>query len=135
RSMRVLDGAVAVFCGVAGVQPQSETVWRQATKYKVPRIAFVNKMDRTGADFDRAVEEMRKKLGAYAYAVMIPIGKEDYFKGVIDVVNQKAITYDDNDDVGLKYVVSEIAEEDKERAKQAREELVEAVSNKDDEIA
>src|SRR5437764_9151651 len=92
-------------------------------------------MDRTGADFDRAVEEMRKKLGAYAYAVMIPIGKEDYFKGVIDVVNQKAIIYDDTDEVGLKYTVTEIAEEDKERAKQAREELVDAVSNKDDEIA
>ena len=72
--MRVLDGAVAVFCGVAGVQPQSETVWRQATKYKVPRIAFVNKMDRTGANFENAVQEMRRKLGAYAYAVALPIG-------------------------------------------------------------
>lgn len=75
RSMRVLDGAVAVFCGVAGVQPQSETVWRQATKYRVPRIAFVNKMDRTGANFENAVAEMRNKLGAYAYPVVIPIGK------------------------------------------------------------
>src|SRR5688500_10857439 len=103
RSMRVLDGAVAVFCGVAGVQPQSETVWRQATKYKVPRIAFVNKMDRTGADFEKAVDEMRKKLGAYAYPVAIPIGKEDHLKGVIDVISQKAIVYDESDAAGLKY--------------------------------
>ena len=89
RSMRVLDGAVAVFCGVAGVQPQSETVWRQATKYRVPRIAFVNKMDRTGANFENAVQEMRSKLGAYAYPVVIPIGKEDYLRGVIDnCINQ-----------------------------------------------
>src|SRR3954464_15490317 len=108
RSMRVLDGAVAVFCGVAGVQPQSETVWRQATKYKVPRIAFVNKMDRTGADFEKAVDEMRKKLGAYAYPVVIPIGKEDYLKGVVDIIAQKAIVYDDTDPVGLKYTVEEI---------------------------
>jgi len=135
RSMRVLDGAVAVFCGVAGVQPQSETVWRQATKYKVPRIAFVNKMDRTGANFENAVSEMRKKLGAYAYPVSIPIGKEDYFKGVIDVVNQKAIIYDDDDEVGLKYTVGEIPAEDKQRAQAALAELIDAVSNKDDTIA
>src|SRR5881628_1692117 len=115
RSMRVLDGAVAVFCGVAGVQPQSETVWRQATKYKVPRIAFVNKMDRTGANFENAVDEMRKKLGAYAYPVVIPIGKEDYLKGIIDVVAQKAIIYDDSDQAGLKYTVGEIPAEDKDR--------------------
>src|SRR5437868_10798637 len=111
RSMRVLDGAVAVFCGVAGVQPQSETVWRQATKYKVPRIAFINKMDRTGADFENALAEMRKKLGAYAYPVAIPIGKEDYFKGVIDLINQKALIYEDNDEVGLKYSIEEITAE------------------------
>ncbi|MDB6131390.1 MAG: fusA [Verrucomicrobiales bacterium] len=135
RSMRVLDGAVAVFCGVAGVQPQSETVWRQATKYKVPRIAFVNKMDRTGANFENAVSEMRKKLGAYAYPVVIPIGREDYLKGVIDVVNQKAIIYDPADEVGLKYDITEIPEDLKETAKQALEELIEAVSNKDDTIA
>src|SRR3989441_495817 len=85
---RGLDGGVAGFYGVAGVQPQSETVWRQATKYNVPRIAFVNKMDRTGANFENAVNEMRKKLGAYAYPVTLPIGKEDYFTGVIDIVNQ-----------------------------------------------
>src|SRR5678810_623189 len=116
RSMRVLDGAVAVFCGVAGVQPQSETVWRQATKYKVPRIAFVNKMDRTGANFENAVSEMRKKLGAYAYPIMIPIGKEDYLTGVIDVVCMKAIIYDAADAVGLTYNVSDVPAEHKERA-------------------
>lgn len=135
RSMRVLDGAVAVFCGVAGVQPQSETVWRQATKYKVPRIAFVNKMDRTGANFEKAVDEMRKKLGAYAYPVVIPIGKEDQLKGVIDVVSQKAIIYDEKDEVGLKYAVGEIPADLQEKAKDALSELIDAVSNKDDEIA
>src|SRR5512143_4014669 len=116
RSLRVLDGAVAVFCGVAGVQPQSETVWRQATKYRVPRIAFVNKMDRTGANFENAVSEMRKKLNAYAYPVVIPIGKEDYLTGVIDVVNQKSIDYDAKDDVGLKYTVNDIPPEHQEQA-------------------
>ncbi len=135
RSMRVLDGAVAVFCGVAGVQPQSETVWRQATKYKVPRIAFVNKMDRTGANFENAVNEMRKKLGAYAYPVFIPVGKENYFRGVIDVINQKAIIYEEKDEAGLKYSVTEIPDEDKDRAELALAELIDAVSNKDDEIA
>jgi elongation factor G len=135
RSMRVLDGAVAVFCGVAGVQPQSETVWRQATKYNVPRIAFVNKMDRTGADFENALDDMRKKLGAYAYSVFLPIGKEDYFTGVVDVVNQKAIIYDSNDDTGLKYLVSEIPDDLKEPARKALAELLDAVSNKDDAIA
>src|SRR5689334_3763043 len=135
RSMRVLDGAVAVFCGVAGVQPQSETVWRQATKYKVPRIAFVNKMDRTGANFENALNDMRKKLGAYAYPIFLPIGKEDNFTGVIDVVNQKAITYETNDEVGLKYQVIDIPPELKESAQAALAELIDAVSNKDDQIA
>jgi elongation factor G len=135
RSMRVLDGAVAVFCGVAGVQPQSETVWRQATKYKVPRIAFVNKMDRTGANFENALNDMRKKLGAYAYPIFLPIGKEDHFQGVIDVVNQKAIVYDPDDEVGLKYTITEIPADLKESARTALAELVDAVSNKDDAIA
>jgi elongation factor G len=135
RSMRVLDGAVAVFCGVAGVQPQSETVWRQATKYKVPRIAFVNKMDRTGANFENALNDMRKKLGAYAYPIFLPIGKEDHFNGVIDVVNQKAIVYDPADDVGIKYSITDIPAELKESAEAALDELIDAVSNKDDRIA
>jgi elongation factor G len=135
RSMRVLDGAVAVFCGVAGVQPQSETVWRQATKYSVPRIAFINKMDRTGANFENALNEMRKKLNAYAYPVYVPIGKEDYLTGVLDIVNQKAIVYDPEDEAGLKYSVQEIPAELKESAEQYLAELIDAVSNKDDAIA
>ena len=137
RSMRVLDGAVAVFCGVAGVQPQSETVWRQATKYKVPRIAFVNKMDRTGANFDNALADMRKKLGAYAFPIFLNIGAEDKFAGVIDVVNQKAIIWGEGDltNEGLKYEVTEIPAAHKDRAEAALAELIDAVSNKDDLIA
>jgi len=135
RSMRVLDGAVAVFCGVAGVQPQSETVWRQATKYRVPRIAFVNKMDRTGANFENALNDMRTKLGAYAYPVGIPLGKEDQLSGIIDVVNQKAIIYDTSDEAGLKFEVAEVPDEHKDAAKAALAELIDAVSNKDDSIA
>ncbi len=135
RSMRVLDGAVAVFCGVAGVQPQSETVWRQATKYKVPRIAFVNKMDRVGANFENALNDMRKKLGAYAHPIFLPIGAEDDFKGVIDVVNQKAIVYDADDEVGLNYQVTDIPAELKDSAQAALANLIDAVSNKDDVIA
>jgi elongation factor G len=137
RSMRVLDGAVAVFCGVAGVQPQSETVWRQATKYKVPRIAFVNKMDRTGANFDNALNDMRTKLKAYAFPIMLPIGAEDKFEGVIDVVNQKAIVWGPGDvaNEGLKYDIKDLSPEQQERAKNALQELIEAVSNKDDVLA
>src|SRR5215471_7801496 len=137
RSMRVLDGAVAVFCGVAGVQPQSETVWRQATKYKVPLIAFVNKMDRTGANFENALNDMRNKLKAYAFPVFLPIGAEDKFEGVIDVVNQKAVLWGvgDVENEGLNYEVKDIPAEHKERAAMALAELIDAVSNKDDTIA
>ena len=137
RSMRVLDGAVAVFCGVAGVQPQSETVWRQATKYRVPRIAFVNKMDRTGANFENALSDMRKKLNAYAFPIYLPIGAEDQFEGVIDVVNQKAIVWGSGDisGEGLNYEIKEIPDALKEKAKAALVELIDAVSNKDDQIA
>jgi len=137
RSMRVLDGAVAVFCGVAGVQPQSETVWRQATKYHVPRIAFVNKMDRTGANFENALADMRNKLKAYAFPVYLPIGAEDKFAGLIDVVNQKCFWFGEGDvaNEGLNYEVREIPEEHRERAKAALAELIDAVSNKDDAIA
>lgn len=132
--MRVLDGAVAVFCGVAGVQPQSETVWRQATKYKVPRIAFVNKMDRTGADFDNALQEMRDKLGAYAHAVVMPLGAEENLSGVIDVISQKAVIYDEKDETGLTYEVTDIPSSQQERAQCAYQELVDAVAEKDDEV-
>jgi elongation factor G len=146
RSMRVLDGAVAVFCGVAGVQPQSETVWRQATKYHVPRIAFVNKMDRIGANFENALNDMRTKLRAYAFPVFLPIGAgptevegkqvEGGFESVIDVVNQKAVNWGPTEaNEGLNYEVTEIPAEHQERARAALAELIDAVSNKDDEIA
>ena len=137
RSMRVLDGAAAVFCGVAGVQPQSETVWRQATKYNVPRIAFVNKMDRMGANFENALNDMRTKLKAYAFPIFLPIGAEEAFAGVIDVVNQKAVIWGEGDltTEGLNYEVKDIPAEHKERAEAALAELIDAVSNKDDEIA
>jgi len=146
RSMRVLDGAVAVFCGVAGVQPQSETVWRQATKYKVPRVAFVNKMDRIGANFENALNDMRTKLRAYAFPIFLPLGQGPTeaegkpvtggFEGVIDVVNQKVIYWGPTEaNEGLNYEIRDIAPEDQERAKAALAELIDAVSNKDDEIA
>jgi elongation factor G len=146
RSMRVLDGAVAVFCGVAGVQPQSETVWRQATKYKVPRIAFINKMDRIGANFDNALGDMRNKLKAYAFPIFLPIGagptEHDNkpiaggFEGVIDIVNQKAVQWGPTEaNEGLNYEVTDIPAEYQERAKAALAELIDAVSNKDDTIA
>ena len=134
RSLRVLDGAVAVFCGVAGVQPQSETVWRQATKYNVPRIAFVNKMDRTGANFDNAINDMRTKLGATAWPVLIPYGKEDYLKGQFDVINKKAVIYVDDDATGSKYLIEEIPEEFKDMVDSAYDDLVTAMSDLDDEI-
>ncbi|HEY3931797.1 MAG TPA: elongation factor G [Verrucomicrobiae bacterium] len=146
RSMRVLDGAVAVFCGVAGVQPQSETVWRQATKYHVPRIAFVNKMDRIGANFENALNDMRTKLRAYAFPIFLPLGAGPNevegkpvtggFEGVIDVVNQKAVNWGPTEaNEGLNYEVAEIPAEHQERAKAALAELIDAVSNKDDVIA
>jgi elongation factor G len=134
RSLRVLDGAIAVFCGVAGVQPQSETVWRQATKYKVPRIAFVNKMDRVGADFDAAVNSMRQKLGANAWPILIPLGKEDYLKGQIDVLNQKAVIYSDNDQFGSTYKIVDIPAEQKTMAERAYQDLVEQMCDLDEEV-
>jgi elongation factor G len=136
RSMRVLDGAVAVFCAVAGVQPQSETVWRQANKYGVPRIAFVNKMDRTGADFFRAVSDMREKLKANAHPLFLPIGKEENFIGLIDLVQNTAYIFDDTTDpLGLNPVTSAIPAEYAEQAKEYRDKLIEAVSDFDDVIA
>jgi len=140
RSLRVLDGAIAVFCGVAGVQPQSETVWRQATKYKVPRIAFVNKMDRVGANFEKALDDMRKKLGANAHPVFLPIGKEDKFRGVVDIINQKAYIWPEDDKLndaqqGAIYQIVEVPPDLVEAAQQARHDLIEAVANLDDKIA
>jgi len=134
RSLRVLDGAIAVFCGVAGVQPQSETVWRQATKYGVPRIAFVNKMDRTGADFNSAVDSMRAKLGANAWPVLIPWGAEDHLKGQLDVLNRKAVLYSDDNAMGSVYSVVEIPEELKASVDKAYQDLVEQMCDLDEEV-
>ena len=134
RSLRVLDGAILVFDSVAGVQPQTETVWRQANKYHVPRISFVNKMDRVGANFDNVVKEMRTKLGANAWPVLIPLGKEDQLHGQLDVVNKKAILYSDNDVLGSTYEVAEVPAEYKELVDKAYADLVEQVANLDDEV-
>jgi elongation factor G len=131
RSLRVLDGAVAVFCGVAGVEPQSETVWRQADKYRVPRIAFVNKMDRIGADFPRVVGMMRERLGANPVPVQVPIGAEDGFRGVVDLVTQRAVVWKD-EDLGAEPVVGPVPEELRGPAQAARESLIEAAAEFDD---
>ncbi len=133
RSLRVLDGAVCVFCAVGGVQPQSETVWRQADRYSVPRIAFVNKMDRMGADFVRVNEELRKKLKANSAPVNIPIGREDSFKGVVDLVNMKAIVYKSGSD-GKDFSVEDVPAEMSEDAALQRAELVEKVADIDEEV-
>jgi elongation factor G len=132
RSLRVLDGAVAVFDSVAGVQPQSETVWRQADKYKVPRIAFINKMDRTGANFFAAVQSMRERLGANPVPIQIPIGQEDKHTGVVDLVEMKAIVY--KDDLGQEFEVTDIPAELVEQAQEYHHQLIDAVSNFDDEV-
>ncbi|HEY3550661.1 MAG TPA: elongation factor G [Gaiellaceae bacterium] len=132
RSLRVLDGAVAVFDSVAGVQPQSETVWRQADKYKVPRIAFINKMDRTGANFFAAVQSMRDRLGANPVPVQIPIGSEENFTGVVDLVEMQAVTY--KDDLGKEFEVVEIPAELVEQAQEYHHQLIDAISHFDDEV-
>ncbi len=135
RSLRVLDGAIAVFDAVAGVQPQSETVWRQASKYNVPCIGFINKMDRVGADFNMSIDSMRKKLGANAWPVLIPLGKEDYLKGQLDVINRKAVIYLDNDQMGSTYELAEIPADHVEMVDKAFQDLVEQISNLDDQLA
>jgi elongation factor G len=132
RSLRVLDGAVAVFDSVAGVQPQSETVWRQADKYKVPRIAFINKMDRTGANFFAAVQSMRDRLAANPVPVQIPIGAEDNFQGVVDLVEMQAIVY--KDDLGQDFETTEIPAELLEQAQEYHHQMIDAVSHFDDEV-
>ena len=134
RSLRVLDGAILVFDSVAGVQPQTETVWRQANKYNVPRICFVNKMDKVGANFDNVVREIRTKLGANAWPVLIPLGKEDHLKGQLDVINKKAVIYSDSDAFGSTYEVTPVPEEHGELIDQAYNDLVEQVANLDDEV-
>jgi len=134
RSMRVLDGAVAVFCSVGGVQPQSETVWRQANKYGVPRIVFVNKMDRTGADFYMVEQQIRERLQANPVPIQIPIGAEDNFKGVVDLVKMKAIVWDEEAALGSKYYEEEIPADLVDKANEYREKLVEAVAETDEEL-
>jgi len=134
RSLRVLDGSVVVFCGVAGVQPQSETVWRQADKYSVPRIVFVNKMDRVGADFANVVNDIEEKLGANAAPVLIPIGAEESLSGQIDVINKKAIVYSDSDVLGSTYEIRELDEQEEALADTAYAALIEKLIDADDEI-
>jgi len=131
RSLRVLDGAVAVFCAVGGVEPQSETVWRQADRYKVPRIAFVNKMDRSGADFMRVVEMISSRLKAKPVPLQIPIGAEDTFTGVIDLIEGKALIFDEQSQ-GKEYDTIEIPAEFQDEADHWRQVLVEAVAEEDE---
>ena len=133
RSLRVLDGAVALFCAVGGVEPQSETVWRQATKYKVPRIGFVNKMDRSGADFFNVVEQVKERLGGNPVPLQIPIGEEETFKGVVDLITNKAIIWND-DDMGMTYKEMDIPAELAETASTWRANLIEAVAESNEEL-
>ncbi|MBP3663440.1 MAG: elongation factor G [Bacteroidales bacterium] len=134
RSLRVLDGTVATFCAVGRVQPQSETVWRQADKYGVPKIAYVNKMDRVGADFFAVIDEMKEKLGARAVPICIPIGAEDKFDGIIDLVAMKAMIYDHNSDALVNYQVTDIPEKYVDEANMWREKLVEAAAEYDENL-
>lgn len=133
RSLRVLDGAVAAFDGVAGVEPQSETVWRQADKYNVPRMCFVNKLDRTGANFERCVDMIKDRLGATPAVIQIPVGLEDTFKGIVDLVKMQAVIWR-GDDLGASYEYTEIPADLKDQAEMARAELVETVAALDDAV-
>jgi elongation factor G len=135
RSLKVLDGAVAVFCAVAGVQPQSETVWRQMNKYRVPRICFINKMDRTGADFFSAVDDIRNKLGGNAHPLFLPIGAEDKFVGLIDLIRMRAHLYGADDTTGSNYTEEDIPADYLEQAKEYRETLLEEIAAFDDTLA
>lgn len=134
RSLRVLDGAVAVFCAVGGVEPQSETVWRQADKYHVPRVAFINKMDRPGANFSEVVSQLRSRLSTNPVPIHLPIGSEDTFRGVVDLLNMKAIVWDD-ENKGAQYSIIDIPVDLQSQAEEMREQMIEAIANYDDEIA
>ena len=134
RSLKVLDGAVGVFCAVAGVQPQSETVWRQADKYKVPRVAFVNKMDRTGANFYRVLDMMNDRLGATPVAIQIPIGAEDKFQGIVDLIEMKGYIWDVEGDFGMKFKEVEIPADLKDKADEYRAKMIETVVEADEEL-
>jgi len=134
RSLRVLDGAIAVFCAVGGVEPQSETVWRQADRYKVPRIAFINKMDRTGADFFNVVNQIKVKLGANPVPVQLPMGHEENFNGVIDLIENKAVIWYDDKTLGTNYELVDVPEEFKQETKEWRSKLIETVAESDDSL-
>jgi len=134
RSLRVLDGAVALFCAVGGVEPQSETVWHQADKYKVPRLAFINKMDRVGADFFGVVQEIKDKLGSNPVPLQIPFGSEENFKGIVDLIERKAIVWKEDEELGMKYEYCDIPEDLVDTVEEWREKLVEAVCVSDDEL-
>jgi elongation factor G len=134
RSMRVLDGAVAVFCSVGGVQPQSETVWRQANKYKVPRMIFVNKMDRTGADFYNVLKQVNERLKSNAVPIQLPIGSEENFKGIVDLIQMKAIVWDEDAAMGSNYHVEEIPADMQEIAEEYREKMIEAAAESIEEL-
>ncbi|MCB1736672.1 MAG: GTP-binding protein, partial [Gammaproteobacteria bacterium] len=133
RSLRVLDGAVAVFCAVGGVEPQSETVWRQASRYHVPRMAFVNKMDRAGADFLRVVEQMKTRLGADPVVVQLPIGAEEHFEGVVDLVRMKAIYWDDATQ-GVSYQARDIDPSMLDQCRKYRERMVESAAEASEDL-
>ena len=133
RSLRVLDGAVVVFCGSSGVEPQSETVWRQANKYEVPRMVFVNKMDRAGANFMRVVEQIRNRLGATTVPIQLPIGAEDDFEGIVDLLRMKAIYWNEADQ-GMTYELRDIPESMKAEAEKAREQMIEAAAEANDQL-
>src|SRR5215470_6794681 len=133
RSLRVLDGAVAVFCAVGGVEPQSETVWRQADKYNVPRIAFVNKMDRVGADFENVIQMMKDRLGAKPVPVQVPMIMGEQFQGIIDLVEMKALTYDDSSQ-GTTFEAHDIPRDLAQRANEARFHLLESIAEYDEQL-
>ncbi|MBP5240938.1 MAG: GTP-binding protein, partial [Bacteroidales bacterium] len=133
RSLRVLDGAIAIFCAVGGVEPQSETVWRQADKYHVPRIAFVNKMDRAGADYFSVVNQIKEKLGTNPIPLEIPIGQEDLFKGVVDLISNKALIWDEASN-GSKFFEVEMPEDLKDTVAEYRQRLIEGVAEENEEL-
>ena len=134
RSLRVLDGAIAIFCAIGGVEPQSETVWRQADKYGIPRIAFINKMDRAGADFFSVIRQIRKKLGANPVPLQIPIGSEESFKGVIDLIEKRAIVWIEDDALGINYEYIDIPEDLKDSVQEWRDKLIEVLCESDDDL-
>jgi elongation factor G len=133
RSLRVLDGAVAVFCAVGGVEPQSETVWKQADRYQIPRIAFINKMDRSGADYARVIDMMKKRLQTNPILLQLPLGVEDRFRGIIDLISMKLITFDE-DSMGTKFEISEIPDDARDEASEARQRLLESICELDDDL-